>query len=300
VTRAGALAAALVALLFARGAPAEPDPRRLAVASLHPVALLLGELAGERWRIQTLVPPGASPHAFEPRARDVASIGEARIFVRVGAGIDDWTLALLAAAPDPPAVLALMQSPGLSPLASAHRHAGEPAAPDPHVWLDPIRVRDALAPALAAELARLDPDGAAFYAARRADFARRLTALDAELAALLAPAPGRGFVAFHPAWRYFAARYGLEEIGVLEDNAGEEPTPRALARLVDASRRAGVGAILVEPQLPTRVAATVAAEFGGVTVQVDPLGDPSDPARADYAALLRWNARAFARALGAP
>ena len=57
-------------------------------------------------------------------------------------------------------------------------------------------------------------------------------------------------------------------------------------------------AILVEPQLPTRLAETVAAEFGATTVLVDPLGDPADPARASYEALLRFNAAAFRRALG--
>jgi ABC-type Zn uptake system ZnuABC Zn-binding protein ZnuA len=264
------------------------------------VALLLAELGGGRIRIETLVPPGASPHAFEPRPRDVARLAQAHGFARVGAGIDDWTLPLLAAAPRTPARVTLMESPGLVALAGAHAHAGHAARPDPHVWLDPIRVRDALAPALAAELARLDPDGAAHYQARLADFRERLGSLDAELRAALAPARRRGFVAFHPAWRYYAERYELEEIGVLEESAGEGPTPRALARLVDASRRAGVRVVLVEPQLPTRVAATLAAEIGGSTIAVDPLGDPLDPERADYVALLRWNTRAVARALAPP
>jgi hypothetical protein len=35
-------------------------------------------------------------------------------------------------------------------------------------------------------------------------------------------------------------------------------------------------------------------------VLVDPLGDPDDPERASYESLLRFDARAFARALGVP
>ena len=110
---------------------------------------------------------------------------------------------------------------------------------------------------------------------------------------------GTRFVAFHAAWRYFAARYGLEEVGVVEEAPGEEPAPRALAALVTRAREAGVPAILVEPQLSPRVAKVLAAEFGATTVLVDPNGDPTDPERSRYAALMRWNARAFARALGA-
>lgn len=266
------------------------------------MALLVHELAGERVRVTTLVPPGASPHAFEPRPRDVARLAQAGLFLRVGAGLDDWTLALLRATPEPPAVFALMDSPGLGPLPAAadgHGH-GERARLDPHVWLDPLRVRDAIAPALAEQLARFDPKGEAHYRARLADFRARLDALDAELRTVLAAAPARTFLPFHPAWRYFAERYGLAELGAVEEAAGEEPTPRELARLVEAARRAGVRAILVEPQLPPRVAATLAAELDGATVLVDPTGDPSDPARSRYEPLLRWNARAFARALGPP
>jgi ABC-type Zn uptake system ZnuABC Zn-binding protein ZnuA len=85
---------------------------------------------------------------------------------------------------------------------------------------------------------------------------------------------------------------------VVEEFAGEEPTPRELGLLVRAARRAGVSAILVEPQLPARVAQAIAGEFGGGTVLVDPLGDPRDPERDSYAELLRFDARAFAHALG--
>jgi ABC-type Zn uptake system ZnuABC Zn-binding protein ZnuA len=273
------------------------------VATLHPVALLAAEIGAQRVRVATLVPAGASPHVFEPRPRDVARLAEARAVLRVGGGLDDWTLPLLGAAPRPPRVLGLIDSPGLDPLPAdgeAHAHAGEQQL-DPHVWLDPLRVRDAIAPAIATELARLDPAGEPLFRARLAAFQERLGALDAELRATLAAAPCRGYVAFHGAWRYFGARYGLEEIAVIEESAGEEPTPRALARLLDAARAAGVTAILIEPQLPPRLATALAAELGGATatVTVDPIGDPGDPARDGYEDLMRWNAAAFARALGA-
>ena len=107
-------------------------------------------------------------------------------------------------------------------------------------------------------------------------------------------------MAYHGAWRSFATRYGLREIGVIEKRPGQEPSPRELARLVDAARDAGVGAILVEPQLDPRTARVIADEFAGETVLVDPLGDPEDRERASYETLLRFDARAFARALGAP
>lgn len=292
--RARTRAHAVVACLWATApclALAE-GPLRV-VATIEPVAMLVRELASDEVEVATLVPPGASPHLFEPRPTDVARLVDAALVVAVGGDLDRWLAPLLGAAARRMETLFLLELPGLAPL---------PVAPgadrrDPHVWLDPIRVRDVLAPAIAERLAALDPVGADDTAARLAAFQARLTRLDAEVRASLAGA-GRHYVAFHGAWRYFGARYGLEEVGVVEEAAGEDPTPRELARLALAARAAGVRAILVEPQLDPRIARTLAAEFGGTTVLVDPNGDPTDPARAGYEALLRWNAQAFARALG--
>jgi ABC-type Zn uptake system ZnuABC Zn-binding protein ZnuA len=223
----------------------------------------------------------------------VARLAGAALLVALGGDFDGWAQRLAGAA-GRIETLALLELPGLAPLPAAPGAA----ARDPHVWLDPIRVRDVLAPAIAERLAALDPASAADTSRRLADFQARLTRLDAELRETLA-GPRRAYVAFHAAWRYFGARYGLEEVGVVEEAPGEEPTPRELAWLAAAARHAGVAAILVEPQLDPRVARTLAAEFGGTTVLVDPNGDPGDPERARYEALLRWNAGAFARALGA-
>jgi len=286
---------AAAALAFAARAAAAPPP--VVVATIEPVAMLVRELGGERFAVSALVPPGVSPHSFDPRPGDVARLADAALLVAVGGDLDGWAQRLLGAAGRRVETLTLLELPDLAPL-PAVRDAHGAAAPDPHVWLDPIRVRDVLAPAIAARLAALDPAGAADTAARLAGFQERLTRLDAELRAALA-GPRRGYVAFHAAWRYFGARYELEEIGVVEEAPGEEPTPRELASLAAAARGAGVRAILVEPQLDPRVARTLAAEFGGTTVLVDPNGDPTDPERARYESLLRWNARAFARALGA-
>lgn len=284
-------AATLACLLVAAAADAAP---RTVATTIEPIAMIVRELAGEGVEVTALVPPGASPHAFEPRPRDVARLADAQLVILVGGDLDAWAARLLGAAGRPLESLVLLELPGLAPLPSAPGST----EPDPHVWLDPIRVRDVLAPAIAERLARLDPEGAADTAARLADFQERLGRLDAALRAGFA-GTGRRYVAFHAAWRYLGARYGLEEVGVVEEAPGEDPTPRELARLAAAARAAGVRAILVEPQLDPRVARALAAEFGGTTVLVDPNGDPTDPARAGYEALLRWNATAFARAMSA-
>lgn len=273
------------------------------VTTIQPLGLVASELGGERVVVSVLVPPGASPHTFEPQPSDVQSLVAARLIVEVGGGLDGWAHPLLAAASARPERLTLLDLPGLDPLPAApgaHVDSGPRDAAhrlDPHAWLDPIRVRDVLVPALAAKLTALDPSGRAVYQASRDRFVARLTALDAEIRATLAD-HGRSFLAFHGAWRYFAKRYDLAEVGVIEEAPGEEPTPRELGALARRARDARVSAILIEPQLSPRIAQMLARDLGVALVTVDPSGDLSDPARASYTGLMLWNAQAFARALG--
>jgi ABC-type Zn uptake system ZnuABC Zn-binding protein ZnuA len=273
--------ALLAPVLAATPAAAAAEAPIRVVVTIEPLRQLVVALGGDRVTAVALVPPGASPHVFEPRPGDLARAANAQLLMRMGGGLDDWAARLFDAVNSGARQLVL--------LGSGRR--------DPHVWLDPIRVRDGLAPAIAAALAAVDPTSANDYARHLADFEERLTALDGEIRGILA-GHGRHYVAFHAAWRYFARRYGLEEVAVVEEAGGEEPTPGELAQLVRAARRIGVPAILVEPQLDPRIARILAAEFGGTLVEVDPLGDPGDPERGSYIPLMRWNAREFARGLG--
>lgn len=290
-------ALALSVALLPAAARAADAPALRVVASIHPLALLAREVGGERAAVEFLVPPGASPHTFEPAPADLVRLAGARVYLWVGPSLDGWSLELLAGAERAPETLALLDVPGLEILRHGeHGEAGD--GRDPHVWLDPVRVRTHLAPALSRLFARIDPDGAPYYAERLAVFQTELEQLDAEIRARLAPHAGCGFIAFHAAWRYFAARYGLREIAVVERHAGAEPTAREIAGLVRAAREARLRAILVEPQFDPRVAQTIAREFGGTLVRVDPNGTPDDPERARYAGLLRFDARAFETACG--
>lgn len=293
---------ALLLVLAASAAARADAPPLPVVATIEPLAMLLRELGGARVDVTVLVPPGASPHTFEPQPSDVARLAETRLLVEVGGEFDAWIARLRSAAASSAPVFTVLTLAGLDPIPGDADHARSPkdaasGSPDPHVWLDPVRVRDIIAPALSSRLAELDPSDRAGYESRLDAFRARLTELDRQIRVQLAGSQ-RSYVAFHPAWRYFGARYELAEIGVVEQSAGEGPTPRELASLVDAARRAQVPAILIEPQLDPRIAQTLAREFGATVVLVDPNGDPADPARARYDDLMLWNARAFSGALG--
>lgn len=283
-SRARARAAlALAATLAAAAIPARGATPLRVVATLEPLCMLTRALAGERAACTTLVPPGASPHAFEPRPSAMVAVARADVLLRAGNGIDDWA----------------------APLASAGSGRWTVLGPDcqpddagcAHFWLDPKRAGHAAASRLRPTLAAADPAVAEEIERRAGAFGRELLAATYAAQEALAPARGAAYVAFHPAWSGFGDFFGLVDLGAVQSHGAEEPTPRRLARLISAARSARVRVVVVEPQLDPHTARIVAEELGAKLVTLDPLGDPGDPARADYTALLRWNAGQLAAAL---
>ena len=86
---------------------------------------------------------------------------------------------------------------------------GAAAPDDPHFWLSP-RTVSATLPALAAELARLDPGGASAYTANASVFADELEQLDSEITSQLKPYAGaKPNVCVSPADRLFPSQPGI-------------------------------------------------------------------------------------------
>lgn len=268
--------------------PPGPGDRPVIVATLPPIGSLVRAVGGSAVRVRTLLPPGAHADVFETTPQIAELLATAALVVRVGGTADSW-LGRVEGTPS------LVLTEGIR--LEGRRGAG---TGNPHVWLDPILVRDRLLPPLIEAVSRVAPDSAAAVRTRGSDFADSLTALDTEIRSMLSGVSSRGFVAAHPAWIYFADRYGLEQIGVLHPSPGRELGVRELARLVEAARAAGVAGIIAEPQLGRAGVGTLADELGVAVEVADPLGGEGLAGRDDYLALMRFNARAFARALGGP
>jgi zinc transport system substrate-binding protein len=161
--------------------------------------------------------------------------------------------------------------------------------PDPHTWTDP-RLAARMVQRIAETLARLDPAGAEFYAARSLALQDELLELHDEIAARLAPVHGGTFVVFHPSWGYFADAYGLHQLPI--EISGREPGPRGLAEVIRRGRAAGVRVVFVQQQFSQRSALAVAEALDARIVEADPLA-------LDYIDNLRAVSMRMAQALGA-
>src|SRR5207244_1777914 len=162
---------------------------------------------------------------------------------------------------------------------------------DPHVWLDPQRAR-LIATAIVEDLARVDSSHALAFRKRAEALDASLAALDTELEGRTSKWTSRGFVSFHPAFAYYAERYRLDLIGVVEKTPGVAPTDAESAALVQAITSHKLRAIFREPQLPAGPAEAIARDAHVALSVLDPIGGASTETDS-YEELLRFDTAAL-------
>jgi len=255
------------------------EPIRL-VASIPPLGALAQMVGGEFVDVRVLLPPGASPHGYEPGPDAVRALARAEGHIVIGRLLDPW-METLARGSNPKARIERLgyDLPGPEPPADPHDEEG-----DPHVWMDPVKA-GVMAERIGSVLASLRPQWADSLRSRAATAKARLDSLDRFAGERLAPVRDVPFVAFHGGLNHLVARYGLRQVGVLEPFPGREPSPRWLKEIVSEIKRSGARAILAEPQFSSRLSEVVGRETGVPVVEIDLIGGADGPEA--YEALLR-------------
>jgi len=282
------LLASILTACSGAAAPAPAGSRLLVTVSILPLADFARQVGGERCQVETLVPPGASPHTYELTPAQLKSVSQARVLVLNGVGLEFWADKIVSAANNPNLIV-VQTAEGLNVIAGDKDEPGG----NPHVWLSPLNamhqvemIRDALI--------RADSAGAETYRANAARYTGELRALDKEIRDAVATFSTRKFIAFHAAWVYFARDYGLEQAAVIERSPGQEPSPAEIAGIVKTAKAIGAKAIFAEPQFPTKAAEVIAAESGARVLLLNPLGLPPDYR---YLDLMRYNVGEMSQAL---
>ncbi len=303
--RAGVFGCLTLAATIAAAAPASAATRVVATtADLAALAAAVGENLVE---VETVVPPGSDPEAFEPRPGDLDKVRHADILVRVGLGYDYWLDRLIGqiadrrlmrggeAYVDASAGIPLLEIRGESVVnEGGHAHG----VANPHYWLDPENAAIVTA-GIAEALARRIPAEAARILANRERFLGELNARLQRWSAQLAAFTGVKLIAYHNSWPYFARRFRLDIVDFIEPKPGVAPSPAHLAKLIAEGRRANVRAILHEPYEPDDASRLVAQKLG-VPFVLLATSVESVAGVKDYLDLFEYNTATLAKALGAP
>jgi ABC-type Zn uptake system ZnuABC Zn-binding protein ZnuA len=266
---------ATTAVAAAAAVTAQAGPATLRVAVTVPILAPMAEAVGGQYvSVESLVPSGVNPHAFEPKPSLAAQLSSYSLIVMTGPrhlkledAILEWRVEGLARGP---AILYYENytSCGLRLLRLGGRE-------NPHgYWWGP-RSLAVIARCVGDALARVDPTHAAYYEARASLYASQAEALAGRL-------QGLRVAAYSPAAQYFVEESGARLVYIAAPGPDAEPSPTAAGTVEELYRNGSID-VFVETYVDkamSRAAGQLAEQLrgAGVPVAVLPLGEPGlDP-----------------------
>jgi len=252
------------------------EPAFRVAVSLPPQKYFVERIGGDLVDVTVMVEPGANPHTYEPKPRQMAAISGVEAFLTMGIAFEKkWMDRFKSANPNMQIIrmeAGVKKIPMKTHLHEPQKggHEAHHSTLDPHIWLSPPNVT-AMAKNIKDGLSALDPGNKVAYESGYRQFKSELLELHRVLSGIFSAWKGKEFMVFHPSWGYFAKAYGLVQIPVQIE--GKEPKPAELMHLIKHGRKQGIKVIFLQPQLSSTGAEMIAGEINGRVVFIDPLAE---------------------------
>ena len=295
------------ALLLAAVSVAHAAGKLNVVAATQDLASIAEEVGGDRITVDSIAKGYQDPHFVEPKPSFLLKLQKADLLLTVGLQLEIGWL--------PPLIDQSRNAkirPGGAAYLDASLHARILDMPqgtitralgdvhplgNPHYWLDPENGRR-IARLFKAKFTELDAKNAAVYDANERAFEAKLNAAEKAWAGDLATIRGKPVVAWHTSWRYFAEYTGMNIVAFMEPKPGVPPSPSHLYTVIQAVKRTGAKAIIMEPFYDRKVADLVAKQTGIKVLLLPPsVGGIRGAPVNDYVSLMTYDMAQLAAAV---
>ena len=280
-------------LLLAVHAAAGTQPAADAAAKLRVIATipdlkaLTEAVGGDLVEVESLARGNQNPHDLEVRPSLMVKLRRADAVIVNGLELDQWADAVIrgannaAVVPGSPGYIDASRGvPVIDvPTTRVDRSMGDvhPYG-NPHYTLDP-GLAPTVTQSIVEGLARLAPEHRATFERQRQAFVARLEPALGRWQTALAPLRDARIVVYHNNLGYFFKRFGLTQLGTIEDRPGIPPSPAHLARLVREMKETRTRVVIVlESWSDQKLAGRLAEETGArVAIINTKLGTFSGP-----------------------
>ena len=219
------------------------------------------QLVGNAAKVSVVIPNGQDQHDFSPSAKDIEELNNASFVVSNGLdleeGLEDALVQTEKSGVPVFHIADYVTLRSLTSEADAHSHGG---GKDPHIWLDPETLAEAV-PALTAALEKaLKVD----LSQEEQNLVKELRDTSASITSTLSEVDECTLVTGHDSLQYFAARYGCSVVGAVipSFSTAAEASAGDLAALKKLAQQENVKVIFTELGTPADVAALLSKELG--------------------------------------
>ena len=258
----------LMGLLILSGCSATDDSQEttskpIIAVAIAPLKGFAETIVGDKMEVSLMIPQGASPENYEITSSQMMSFNDAQVYFSLELPAE--VNSILPVVSETTEVIDLKTI-----VAASYPTLKLGDEDDPHIWMS-IKRSEVMVATMLSEIEKLDPDNRDFYEANAQALLQELSDLDTEVTAALAATDVKEFIAYHPAFQYFADDYGLKMIAIEED--GKEATASQLMEIVDYAKAASIKAIFYQAEIDSSQAESIASEIGGETIQLNPLAE---------------------------
>jgi len=236
------------------------------IASFYPFYEIAKEIGGNNTVVTSVIPIGVEPHDWEITPQQIPDITQADMIIYNGIGFDSWlgkkeqfrNSFLVDISKDLQLIkLGKLKSEKTKSTDQIYDHISRY---DPHIWLDPILVKN-ISKTISNALIKLDPNNTKAYEQNTENFNQQLDALDTLIKKSLANCKLHDFITFHEAFQYFANRYGLNQHAVHGLASEGEILPQQIVKTISLAKDLGIDIIYSEELKDPRLSQTLAEEI---------------------------------------
>ncbi len=230
---------------------------KILVATTYPIYLIASELVRDvvGVQVQPLINQTVTClHDYTLSVNDMKMLEGADIVLHSGADLDDFIEDAIENLPEVKTIEASDNLPLLAGKAHEHEEdadeheedADEDAlVDDPHFWLNPLLVAQAL-DNIARELGELDPDNRAAYAKNAAAGIALIEEAYPKMKAQMDTLSNRKLITFHDGFGYFADAFGLELLLAIEEEENNAASAQVIQETVTLIETHQIPAIFTE------------------------------------------------------
>lgn len=269
------------------------------VTTTTDLASIATAIGGDKVQVEALVPGGFNADFYQPRPSDLFKIHQARLFIQIGLGLEEWARDLVNEANNAQLIKAQV-SYGV-PLLDVPTGRVDYSFGDihpygnPHYQLDPDDGK-VMARNITNALSYADPADKDFFAANLKSFDDRLSKAEEKWRSEMAPFAGTKFIPYHESWSYFARAFNLSIPATVENKPGFTPSPARIQEVIEIAKKEKVRLIVTEPYYDVSIAKLVATEaaipYLDLTIDVG-----GNPAQKDYVSMIDYIVTQFVSVL---
>ncbi|NOU99371.1 ABC transporter substrate-binding protein [Paenibacillus sp. LMG 31457] len=236
------------------------------VTSFYPLYEFTQEIGGEYVNAINLVPAGVEPHDWSPKSRDIKNMTQAQVFVYQGAGFEGWVKDFLGSLSSDSTLKVVEASKG----ASLIKTSDNKEEFDPHAWLSPLNAVK-MANNIKTALISADPAHKDVFEQNYANYAAKLTDLDARYKKELGQTSKKEIAVSHQAFAYLCRDYGLTQLAIMGLSPDAEPTAQDLKKMNEYIKDHNLKYIFFEELVSDKLAKTLAKDAKVDTMVLNPL-----------------------------